>query len=273
VSTSAAGKTSRPQRRAPIADWRESYQAHLESPEWASIRDAVRQRSGGLCEQCKEKPARHVHHLTYKRLGAEPLDDLLHLCLDCHQVRHPHRKIEGANPLPPPPEKKVKCYLCGQLRNRGALVVRGKWLFCKNTKRCKAARQRKPKPKSKRFNNIGPGPVARDREARQRSPRLDGLPVDGWHLPHTALPARPISEHVCELCRDPAQEATHHSVGMPKSGWYCRGCCPPRSGNVERAACSDCGYTDNTKRLFLENNIWRHRNPARCFKFSSRETH
>jgi hypothetical protein len=30
-----------------------------------------------------------VHHLSYAHLGAEPLDELLGLCGDCHVARHP----------------------------------------------------------------------------------------------------------------------------------------------------------------------------------------
>lgn len=64
-------------------------------PQWAAKKRAVRQRSGGLCERCCEKPARHVHHLIYspKGIGHEPLEWLQHVCLDCHSFYHPDRRF------------------------------------------------------------------------------------------------------------------------------------------------------------------------------------
>ena len=228
--TTAASRISRPNRkRTPQSDWSQAYQNHIDSPEWAVIRDQVRQRSCGLCEQCKEKPARHVHHLTYKRLGAEPLDDLLHLCLDCHQKRHPHKLIDGAKPLAPPPQPRINCAKCGEPRHRSRLVSARGTYICKNPKVCAAAQEgiklRKPSHERGRCEVCGTSrrvgklktvlgvttckradkcaeavarsatyrnaaAVARDREAMKVSRRLDGLPENFSALPH-AKPAFP----------------------------------------------------------------------------------
>lgn len=65
-----------------------TYHTYLRSDNWARIRQAVRQRSGGWCERCGKKRAVNVHHLTYRRIYREPLTDLIHLCRRCHVRAH-----------------------------------------------------------------------------------------------------------------------------------------------------------------------------------------
>lgn len=36
------------------------------------------------CKRCKQARYLEVHHLTYKRLGFERMDDLEALCVRCH---------------------------------------------------------------------------------------------------------------------------------------------------------------------------------------------
>lgn len=62
-----------------------NFKRYLASREWALVKRAVRERSGGLCERCHFRTADEVHHLTYERIGAEHLDDLLYLCKPCHR--------------------------------------------------------------------------------------------------------------------------------------------------------------------------------------------
>lgn len=64
--------------------WWGKYQAYLRSPEWQIRRGKVLARSRGMCESCGDRPAREVHHLTYKHLGREPLWDLRAVCEPCH---------------------------------------------------------------------------------------------------------------------------------------------------------------------------------------------
>jgi hypothetical protein len=66
------------------------------SREWGLKRKAVRQRSGGLCERCKQHPATAVHHLTYIRLGHELLTDLQHVCDGCHDFLGGHSDYDPA---------------------------------------------------------------------------------------------------------------------------------------------------------------------------------
>lgn len=60
------------------------YQRYLASREWALLREAVRTRSGNLCERCRARPHENTHHLTYARIGREELTDLLGVCRLCH---------------------------------------------------------------------------------------------------------------------------------------------------------------------------------------------
>jgi hypothetical protein len=73
-----------------ILDWKslpngqEKRLAYMASREWALKREAVRQRSRGRCEHCRVAAATQTHHQTYRRLYAERLEDLLHVCEPCH---------------------------------------------------------------------------------------------------------------------------------------------------------------------------------------------
>lgn len=63
------------------------------------LRSALVLRSAGKCERCRKRRARHMHHLTYERKGWERLQDVLHVCPQCHQKEHgtgrnPQREAE-----------------------------------------------------------------------------------------------------------------------------------------------------------------------------------
>lgn len=70
------------------------YAAHVNprNAVWREKRRAVMKRCRYQCEGCHKQRARHVHHLTYDRLGHELLEDLQALCHECHAAVHPHRK-------------------------------------------------------------------------------------------------------------------------------------------------------------------------------------
>lgn len=70
------------------------YDEYMNSVEWQTKRDQVIARCGGVCENCEINNVDHIHHLTYERFGNEFLDDLRGLCLDCHQIQHPHKKLK-----------------------------------------------------------------------------------------------------------------------------------------------------------------------------------
>lgn len=61
------------------------YGAYLASREWALKKEAIRERSGGICERCHNAPYQETHHKTYAHIGNEPLDELLAVCSQCHQ--------------------------------------------------------------------------------------------------------------------------------------------------------------------------------------------
>lgn len=72
--------------KAPASPTRTSeYKAYLASREWAIKKEAVRKRSGDSCELCFYGPHNDTHHLTYERIYAEELDDLLAVCRACHE--------------------------------------------------------------------------------------------------------------------------------------------------------------------------------------------
>lgn len=75
----------REQRRKAWWAW---YNAYLQSPAWRQRRAEVLQRDHYTCQQCHHARARHVHHLTYDRVGNEHPSDLLSLCEPCHQAIH-----------------------------------------------------------------------------------------------------------------------------------------------------------------------------------------
>jgi len=69
----------------------ELYQQYLKSSKWKILRLRALQRDSYTCQHCKtegDTNSLHVHHLTYKRLGDEHLDDLLTLCPTCHKKVH-----------------------------------------------------------------------------------------------------------------------------------------------------------------------------------------
>ena len=72
------------------------YEAYLKTPEWKEKRLKVFKRDKNICQGCLEKPAEHVHHLTYARIYNELLYDLISLCKDCHSLAHPEKQEQTA---------------------------------------------------------------------------------------------------------------------------------------------------------------------------------
>jgi hypothetical protein len=71
-----------------MPDGKEKYSAYLCSREWSVLKEAVRDRSLGVCERCNVNRMDHVHHLTYIRKYAERIEDLRALCRGCHEFTH-----------------------------------------------------------------------------------------------------------------------------------------------------------------------------------------
>ena len=64
------------------------YKDYLESELWAVIKRVVFKIRGYRCEICGTAKNLTVHHLTYDRIGAEELEDLLVVCKSCHRKIH-----------------------------------------------------------------------------------------------------------------------------------------------------------------------------------------
>lgn len=73
------------------------YRAHLASPLWHHKREQAFKEHGAYCQRCYTKQALDVHHLTYKHLGAEHMDDLTPLCRSCHHELHRLHDLRGGD--------------------------------------------------------------------------------------------------------------------------------------------------------------------------------
>ncbi len=65
-----------------------NYQNYLRSSHWLKFREMKIADVGGICERCLSRPAVQVHHLTYKRVGHEKLEDTQAVCRRCHMKAH-----------------------------------------------------------------------------------------------------------------------------------------------------------------------------------------
>lgn len=77
---------------------RASYKAYINSPEWRKVRQRfIDSKFPKVCAGCSKPWGRgdHLHHRTYKNLGAERLMDLVPLCQPCHAKVH---RLYASNP-------------------------------------------------------------------------------------------------------------------------------------------------------------------------------
>lgn len=63
-------------------------EVYLKSDHWQRVRASALLRAKHRCESCGSKKRLDVHHLTYRRLGAEAPDDLRVLCRPCRESVH-----------------------------------------------------------------------------------------------------------------------------------------------------------------------------------------
>jgi len=62
------------------------YRAYLKSKKWEQKRLQVFKHYGKRCYACLTyKGPIQVHHLSYDKVGHEPITDLMPLCKDCHK--------------------------------------------------------------------------------------------------------------------------------------------------------------------------------------------
>lgn len=65
------------------------YAEYLQSAEWRRTRDEALRRAKWRCSECESKRDLQVHHRTYERVGHERPEDLVVLCVGCHEDEHP----------------------------------------------------------------------------------------------------------------------------------------------------------------------------------------
>jgi hypothetical protein len=76
-----------------------TYGEYLESDHWKEVRSWFWARNKNRhCRGCSGKPEQ-IHHVTYKRLGAEKPYDLVAVCRSCHEAVHeselPNGRLRG----------------------------------------------------------------------------------------------------------------------------------------------------------------------------------
>lgn len=68
-----------------------NYAEYLASDHWRELRERYRASDRPQFCECGSRKV-SLHHLTYERLGAERLTDLIAVCRDCHRKLHGRRK-------------------------------------------------------------------------------------------------------------------------------------------------------------------------------------
>jgi len=66
------------------------YDLYLKTKHWKAFRLKALHQLGRKCMMCDtdETKILHVHHLTYKNLGHESMEDVIILCPVCHKAIH-----------------------------------------------------------------------------------------------------------------------------------------------------------------------------------------
>jgi HNH endonuclease len=73
--------------------WAEQYDSYLKSRHWAKFRFRILKQRHFTCERCGQRGVTlHVHHLSYARFGRELEEDVIVVCVPCHQKRHMDKK-------------------------------------------------------------------------------------------------------------------------------------------------------------------------------------
>lgn len=82
------------------------YSDYLRTPEFAAVRQLVRDRSGGLCERCGDT-ATEPHHVKYCKWGEfDSPENLIDMCNRCHCNAH-------------------RCESCGRVNLKARHIKRG----------------------------------------------------------------------------------------------------------------------------------------------------
>lgn len=71
-----------------IDERKELYSKYLKSKEWKKIRNLVFLQMGKKCCRCNENKTLEIHHITYKNIFKEKIEDLEVVCKPCHVKIH-----------------------------------------------------------------------------------------------------------------------------------------------------------------------------------------
>ena len=67
---------------------RDFYHCYMNSDAWKKKRNERLKLDNFKCQKCGSAMNLVVHHITYDRLGREPMEDLITLCQRCHASLH-----------------------------------------------------------------------------------------------------------------------------------------------------------------------------------------
>ncbi len=70
-----------------------NYLDYIKSERWKLKRMQAFQYHGIYCKSCKLKIGAHMHHIHYKNLGHEGMEDLIPLCEECHEQLHKKKNM------------------------------------------------------------------------------------------------------------------------------------------------------------------------------------
>ena len=73
--------------KAGYSNWTGSYNDYLKTDHWKKTRMRILKKKNFRCSVCS-KPAKNVHHHSYKNLGYERDYELSALCARCHELVH-----------------------------------------------------------------------------------------------------------------------------------------------------------------------------------------
>lgn len=74
-------------------EWWDLYTLYLKSEEWNRKRETRMEIDNYKCFICNSDYILQVHHMHYKNVGDEEMEDLLTVCVNCHQKLHPNKKL------------------------------------------------------------------------------------------------------------------------------------------------------------------------------------
>ena len=73
--------------------WR--YRKYLRSDKWKRKRNERLVIDKCRCQECGIQSNLQIHHLTYKNVFNENMEDLTTLCIDCHQKKHKNKRLKN----------------------------------------------------------------------------------------------------------------------------------------------------------------------------------